>query len=220
MNKIEDKLIGQIEGFIELLNQVTEVKSGEFDFEQDLLYEFKTGIKSFTSKVYGMEHTYYKTLRALVNDIYPQDLKRIKGVLNAMKKEIESGFLNDIKGLVSADIFSDFLEMAEHLIEENYEDPAAVIIGSVLEEHLRQLCFKSNIELTVERRGKFVPEKASVLNIELTKKHVLNKLDNKNVNAWLGLRNDAAHGNYDEYNKDQVEQLLVGVQSFITRYPI
>jgi hypothetical protein len=31
--------------------------------------------------------------------------------------------------------------MAEHLLDQKYKDPAAVVVvGSVLEEHLRQLC--------------------------------------------------------------------------------
>jgi hypothetical protein len=30
--------------------------------------------------------------------------------------------------------------MAEHLLDQKYKDPATVVVGSVLEEHLRQLC--------------------------------------------------------------------------------
>ena len=37
---------------------------------------------------------------------------------------------------------NDFLDMAYHLLENDYKDASAVMIGSVLEEHLRQLCNK------------------------------------------------------------------------------
>jgi hypothetical protein len=35
--------------------------------------------------------------------------------------------------------------MAEHLLDEHYKDVAEVIIGSVLEEHLRQLAVTKGI---------------------------------------------------------------------------
>ena len=47
-----------------------------------------------------------------------------------------------------------------------------------------------------------------------------NKLDQKNVTAWLDLRNKAAHGNYGEYNQQQVEFMLHAVTEFMTRNSI
>ncbi len=37
--------------------------------------------------------------------------------------------------------------MAEYLLKEGYKDPAAVITGSTLEEHLRKLCIKNGIDI-------------------------------------------------------------------------
>lgn len=42
-------------------------------------------------------------------------------------------------------------------------------------------------------------------------------LDQKNVTAWLGLRNKAAHGQYAEYNADQVRVMQSGVSEFNAR---
>jgi hypothetical protein len=47
-----------------------------------------------------------------------------------------------------------------------------------------------------------------------------NKLDQKNVTAWLDLRNKAAHGKYTEYQKDQVELMMQGVTQFMARNSI
>ncbi len=44
-------------------------------------------------------------------------------------------------------------------------------------------------------------------------------LDQKNVTAWLGLRNKAAHGQYSEYTKDQVALMIDSVRNFMSRYP-
>jgi hypothetical protein len=63
------------------------------------------------------------------------------------------------------------------------------------------------------------PKKADTMNAELTKAMAYTKLDQKNVTAWLGLRNDAAHGNYNAYDKNQVVLLISSIRDFISRNP-
>jgi len=105
--------------------------------------------------------------------------------------------------------------MSEYLLSEGYKDPAAVIIGSVLEEHLRKLCDKNGI--AVELSGK--PKKADQLNSDLAAKPVYSKLDQKSVTSWLDLRNKAAHGKYTDYTSEQVVLYLQGIQNFMARIP-
>jgi hypothetical protein len=138
----------------------------------------------------------------------------LTGVLNAIRADYEAGRLQSVTELIHADLFADFLEMAEYLQSEGYKDAAAVICGSVLEGHLRKLAEKLNI--STAERGK--PKKADGLNSELTAAGAYSKLDQKNVTAWLGLRNHAAHGEYDKYTKDQVALMMQGVRDFLTRY--
>ena len=64
-----------------------------------------------------------------------------------------------------------------------------------------------------------VPKKADTLNADLAASGVYGKLDQKNVTAWLDLRNKAAHGHYKEYTKEQVTLLLNAVRDFVTRLP-
>jgi hypothetical protein len=90
-----------------------------------------------------------------------------------------------------------------------------VIAGSVLEQHLRELCIKNQI--AVETNGRF--KKADSLNAELSNKAIYSKLDQKNVGSWLGLRNAAAHGNYSEYTEQQARLMIDAVQDFIARHP-
>ncbi len=133
---------------------------------------------------------------------------------------MEDGWIFKVKDLVTAEIFNDFMEMAEYFLSEGYKDPAAVIIGGVLEEHLRQLCQKNSIPITNTKGGKAVPVKANQLNQDLVKAGQYNKLEMKNVIAWLDLRNKAAHGEYDKYDESQVKGMLQGVMGFITRNPL
>ena len=141
----------------------------------------------------------------------------IQGTLKAIREALDNDFLIRYEELIHADIFSDFLEMASYLLTEGYKDAAAVIIGSVLEEHIRKLCAKPKPEISIVSNGR--PKKADTLNSELASAGVLTKLDQKNVTAWLDLRNKSAHGKYSEYTQQQVELLLQSVQDFLTRVP-
>lgn len=183
----------------------------------ELFSEFRTSSLSFILNLYGGKHPFYNGFEQTVRTSRLSEVQRGRGILKAIKSEIDGGWFTTLKGLVSAEIFVDFLEMAEHLLKEGYKDPAAVVIGTVLEEHLRQLCGKNGITVENEKAGKNVAKKADLLNVELAGVGVYNKLDQKSVTAWLGLRNDAAHGKYDEYNKVQVELMLQAVTDFLSR---
>jgi hypothetical protein len=139
-----------------------------------------------------------------------------RGMLQALRNEYESGYLQSVVELVHAEIFADFLDMADYLLEQHYKDPAAVVTGSVLEAHLRKLCEKQSIDV-VKADGS--PKKGDALNSELTAAGVYSKLDQKSVTAWLDLRNKAAHGKYSEYTHEQVALMLQGVREFASRYP-
>jgi hypothetical protein len=97
--------------------------------------------------------------------------------------------------------------MSKHLLDQGYKDAAAVIAGSSLEAHLRQLCAKAGVDTDTEAGS---PKKADRLNAELAGAEVYAKGDQKNVTAWLDLRNDAAHGHYDRYQGGQVALLISG----------
>lgn len=181
----------------------------------ELFNELRTSSLSYIKNLYGSEHPYFLDFNDRVQQSRPSQTEYARGILKAIKNEIDGGWLVTMKGLISAEIFSDFLEMADHLLKEGYKDPASVMIGSVLEEHLRLLCIKNGIPNDDPKNGR--PKKADLLNSELGNAAIYNKLDQKNVTAWLDLRNKAAHGKYGEYNKQQVEFMLQAVTEFMTR---
>ncbi len=165
------------------------------------------------------ESQYYKSVSRLLQQYGPDSGHAISpaaGILSALREAYHSGYMKRFAELVHAELFSDFLEMSEYLLTEGFKDPAAVIIGSVLEEHLRQLCTKNGLDVNAPS-GK--PKKADQLNADLAGQGVYSKLDQKSVTGWLDLRNKAAHGKYAEYSKEQVTILLTSVRHFMTRVP-
>lgn len=138
------------------------------------------------------------------------------GVVKALLHDIQNGYTKSWEELIHGSLFGDFLEMASHLLDNHYKDAAAVIAGSTLEAHLRHLGSKSSVPLDTPS-GK--PKTADALNADLAAVAVYSKVDQKNVTAWLGLRNDAAHGNYSGYDEARVRLFIENVRFFITKHP-
>lgn len=178
---------------------------------------FCTSALSFIERVYGKDHTHYQQFKSKTGRPTEACARNGVAIMEAIRGEIAGGWLFSVKGLVAAELFADFISMAEHLLEAGYKDPAAVMAGSVLEEHLRQLSGKHGVALEDERDGKLVPRKADRLNAELCKADAYSMIDQKQITAWLDLRNNAAHGKYDAYTKDQVDQMIRGILSFLAR---
>ena len=165
----------------------------------------------------GLNSTYSasaaESRKQKANDFY--SLSREVGMASALLSDIRNGYLASFEELLHGDVFGDYLDMASHLLKSGYKDAAAVLAGGTLEVHIRKMCNK--LSISTSHGGK--PKKTESLNSDLAKQGAYIKLDQKNVTAWLGLRNHAAHGHYSEYTKDQVELFLQGVQDFVTRHP-
>jgi len=176
---------------------------------------FRTAALSFIKNLYGEGHPYFTEFDERVRGEGVAETEIGINILFAIRKELEDDWLVSIKQLVSADIFSDFLEMSKYLLDQRYKDPAAVMIGSVLEEHLRILCSIYSVDVTVLKHGVPVHKNADTINADLVKVSAYGVLEQKSVTAWLDLRNRAAHGKYSEYTQEQVELMYHGVLNFL-----
>jgi len=140
----------------------------------------------------------------------------VSGALEGLRADIAAERLDEYEELIRADVFADFLEMAQHLLDESYKDAAAVLVGGVLEEHLRKLCDKAGVPTNMPTGQ---AKKPSAMNVDLKKAGVFNNLDEKSVTAQLELRNNAAHGKHGEYSKEEVRLMLETVRDLIRRHP-
>lgn len=174
------------------------------------------------SRISGERSAYANEVKRVLKDLphLHTHTSSIVGIVKALLADVKAGHLQSLVELVHAETFSDFLEMARHLVDGGYKDAAAVIAGSALESHLRMLSAKAGVLVDFTKNdGSTAPKKADSLNSDLANASVYSKLDQKNVTAWLDLRNKAAHGKYTEYQIDQVSILIAGVRDFLTRVP-
>jgi hypothetical protein len=220
---VDDRFIAQLDELIQEFSALR--KRSQYDDISDLpeggVVRFVTRARAAIHRVAGKPSVYVDQCEEIIKrGGYTGHLARqLVGVLDSLRADVPFGYLQTQRELLHGELFADFLEMAQHLLDEGYKDAAAVIAGSALEAHLRQLCQKANIPTEIKSSGGATPKKADRLNADLAGGEVYSKLDQKNVTAWLDLRNKAAHGLYDQYSAGQVALLISSVRDFITRNP-
>ncbi|MFI5888104.1 hypothetical protein [Streptomyces sp. NPDC051554] len=143
-------------------------------------------------------------------------LEEMIGISMGLQSDLKAGWTQSFVELVHGSTYSDYLEMAEELLGKSYKDPAAVIIGTSLEVHIRALCIKHGVDTELPNGS---PKKADTMNADLKKSAVYEALQQKQITAWMDLRNQAAHGNYEKYDEHQVRLFIDGVRAFMLKYP-
>ena len=227
MKKLETAITTEVKSLIEtgvrILGRAQKLSS---DMEGEELAEFTTWytrIGQLIRKLYGEDSEHYASYSGAlatgsfhrVHSNWNAHVSQLLGVVKTIEHDLNAGLLFDFRSLVQADVFADFLEMGEYLLNEGYKDAAAVIIGAVLEDSLRKLSERHGLPKT-NPAGR--PLTIDPLNIALAKKGVYNKLVQKQITTWAHIRNKAAHGEYNEYNSDQVQMMLIFVQDFTEKY--
>lgn len=219
----DDRVIAQLDELIQEFSSLR--KRSQYDDISDLpegeVVRFVTRARAAIHRVAGKPSVYVDQCEEIMkHGGYSGYLAcQLVGVLDSLRADVSLGYLRSQRELLHGELFADFLEMAQHLLDEGYKDAAAVIAGSALEAHLRQLCQKASIPTEIKSGSGAAPKKADRLNADLAGGDVYSKLDQKNVTAWLDLRNKAAHGLCDQYSAGQVALLVSSVRDFITRNP-
>lgn len=126
-------------------------------------------------------------------------------IISSVKRRFESS-LFDIKQLVQADLFDSELEAARELNKKGFARGAGAIAGVVLEKHLAQVC---------DNHGVMVTKKNPAINDynQLLKDgDVIETKDWRFIQHLADLRNLCDHDKKKEPKKEDIEDLLVGVE--------
>ena len=149
-------------------------------------------------------------------------LRKLIARLEATRDDFSNGFLDDLALQVEANIASDYMAQAEHLLAEGRTGhwdhvPAAVLAGAVLEKSLRALCGEQVPPVaTTNPNGK--PIRLAGLVDGLKKAQVFNEAKAKQLRAWADIRNHAAHGEFTEFDRSDVDHMIQGVEVFLADY--
>ena len=189
---------------------------------------FKTGAGSVTKNItvfYGISELlqFDSSVRYSVHSSQ-EFIQKITGLFSIQRgillslPEIIPLYLRTVHEQINAEIFADFLEMAEFFLskDEQWKNAAAFLIGGVLEEHIRKLAIKNQIPIK-NSKDRFVH--IEDLNTDLRKIGIYTDSERKQITALLAIRNDADHAHWDSYSKERVETMLLDVRRIISQYP-
>lgn len=138
-------------------------------------------------------------------------------VMESFVQYVEAGLHSEIppERRAQLDVVSDFLEQASQLLETKEVHPAApaVLIGATLEEFLRTWVEAQGLSLGNRKPG------LDAYAVVLRDAELITKQDVKDITSWGGVRNHAAHGEWDQVSdRQRVRLMLEGVNLFMRRY--
>ena len=215
MTALIGKRFTELEQQLEVLLSNATLKRDDYDgtselyISPDLILNWNVKAKSLMERVCGADSTHLKMYTDAdvqgMYESYVDRLNRLKAIFLAAKEDFEGGYLNTVRNLVQAEVFTSELEQAEELLKSGYLTAAAVIAGVVLETTLRDLCSTHELE-----HGSL-----NKMNDDLAKAGAYNATQKKRITAFAAIRNSAAHGKPDEFTKDDVKGMIEDVERFL-----
>jgi hypothetical protein len=187
------------------------------------LVKWKTNSISLLHQVIPIGHPHRDTFDAYTKHVKERaHLDWAISTLKGIRDDFEKGFLGDLSKAIEAEIAANYMGQAEELLKEGQRGkfdhvPAAVLAGAVLEKALRTLCERQEPKVSlVNSKGE--PKTLNPLIDDLKKAGAFAETKAKQLRAWAAIRNDAAHGQFDQFVRSDVEQLVHGVNNFLAEY--
>jgi hypothetical protein len=174
----------------------------------------------FLRKYAGENSSFLEALKiyraAAVNDSRSA-IDAMLEILNSFHDYVEAGLLQATSPERQAqlDVVSDYLEMANTLLENNSVHPAApaVLIGATLEEFLRTWIEDQSLALGARKLG------LETYSQVLREANLITKQDGKDITSWAGIRNHAAHEEWNDVSdRNRILLMLEGVNLFMRKY--
>jgi hypothetical protein len=163
---------------------------------------------SLLERTVGLNDPYTRSFVERCTDSWAHDAAAGVAIIESFRADVAAGYLTRFSNLVAASVFSDFFEMAEHLIQEGFKDPAASLIGAVLEDGLRTIATTNGVTVTKA-------DGLDSLNQKCTDAGVYGPLQRSQVNSARIVRNAADHGKFTEYSISDVSAMLRTAQEIL-----
>ena len=127
------------------------------------------------------------------------------GILESIRQRFQSS-LFDIKQMLQADVFDSELEAAENLAKNGFTRAAGSLAGVVLEKHLGQVT--TNHSITIKKRNPTISD----FNEALKDNGTLDIPTWRQIQRFGSIRNICSHDKEREPTKDEVTELIAGIE--------
>jgi hypothetical protein len=197
-----------------------QVGGGYKKLDTEQFIEWRTKATTLMAVVIPEGHIHRDTVQQLSNLQCSHDLlQQAVSTLRGIKDDLEKGFLDDMATSIEAEIACDYMGQAEQLLADGHRGkfdhvPAAVLGGAVLENALRKLCDQHQPPIA-QKAPNGTHKTLTPLIDDLKKAGVFNEAKAKQLRAWADIRNLAAHGEFDQFKRTDVEAMLSGINNFL-----
>jgi hypothetical protein len=198
--------------------RMSDMGTYESDLPEYRFRSFTTAAFAAIQRIAGKDSEYYQEparpeedQRISVAGWGKSIIPSLRGSLVALKRAVKSGHLESLESRLRANIHDDFLQQAEDLLSSDYYVAGMVLIGSVLEDHLRKMCRRENLSWDGHGSLGTYNEKLRGESYE--------KPTWRRIQSITDLRNKAAHGEGDEISPDDVQDALQYTIRFVEKYP-
>lgn len=164
--------------------------------------------EALLEQVFGKDSPYIREFQKITANsaLFPSYPRRMTGVLWGALDDLRGGFLLGQQFIVAGVVFDDVLQEAKHLQSVGHKDAAAVLGRTVLEDALRRLARRAELDDT---------GKISGVNDRLREEGLLTQPRWRGVRTMLDVGNAAAHGEFDQYDHGDVAKMLDDIEGFL-----
>ena len=143
-------------------------------------------------------------------------------VLRSLRDSYVNGDYDNLEARITSHVLTSLMDQAEALLGEGIDGqfdhvPAAVLCGAVLEDALRRLCLMQSTPIEIVKQNGQKKTMEPLIQ-DLQKGKLFNQGIAADLRAWARIRNYAAHGEFNEFSRDQVGRMLSGVKQFLAQY--
>ena len=147
-----------------------------------------------------------------------------KGIMNCKIEAIPQNILDVYKQLVKMNIpiktnviFTDLNKAKTKIFTEKDKDDGARVLRIVLEKVIQKISQDNSISI-LNNKGK--EEKINSLNDKLFNQKIITKIEYVENRVYLTIGNNAAHGDYEDYDLKKVENFYKHIQSLLDSYSV
>jgi adenine-specific DNA-methyltransferase len=185
-----------------------------YNFVEDGIPKFVREIKKIKGRkiiyMFSVDEEVDKSLFSGISDLtveaIPEKILEEYTRMNKMNIPINKDF-----------IYSDFNKAKKIIFEQNEKDAGARLLRIVLEKTIQKIAQANGVGI-LKSGGK--GEKTALLNDKLKSDDIFSKVEWEENKTYLAIGNYAAHGEYREYNSEQVKNFHKHIQTLLNKFYI
>lgn len=173
--------------------------------------DWATSAQSLLQKVFGEKSSYYQNFQGIyskiINIAYKESFDRCRAIVQAAREEYEKGGLTEIKLFLDHAVLEFLAEKTSEYLRREEKETACLLAMVLLEQSLLKLCSMKKVA------GESVQE----MNEALYQEKAYNIGTYQRITDWCYMKEDFRQCQGDKYSTAEVDEMLRGVQKFISR---